>query len=171
MEFCKKCGSENSDDALFCAKCGQPLKDQISFAPKPKRKTIGCLTLIVLSIILGVILAKCNSGPAQYKASVPTTISNTAAIPTSQPKPTFEVIDIKGTTDSNGGTITGTVRNNSTKQYGYVQIEINLYDNTGAQVGSTLANVNNLEAGGTWKFEAVTFTKFTKYKVKDITGF
>ena len=36
----------------------------------------------------------------------------------------------------------------------YLQIEYNLYDADGAQIGTALANINNLKAGGTWKFEA-----------------
>jgi N-acetylmuramoyl-L-alanine amidase CwlA len=68
--------------------------------------------------------------------------------------------------------IAGTVKNNTNKQYSYVQVEINLYDDAGNQVGSTLANANNLEPGGTWKFKApIIEEKATKYKVKDVTGF
>lgn len=68
--------------------------------------------------------------------------------------------------------VVGKVKNNSDKQYTYVQVEINLYDSNDNQIGSTLANVNNLEPGGTWKFEAPIFEeKAIKYKIKGITGF
>lgn len=68
--------------------------------------------------------------------------------------------------------ITGTVKNNTKKQYTYVQVEINLYDDDDAQVGSTMANTNNLEPGGKWKFKAVVIEENVKsYKIKDITGF
>jgi hypothetical protein len=69
--------------------------------------------------------------------------------------------------------VVGTVKNNTSKQYSYVQVEINLYDESGAQIGSTLANTNNLEAGGTWKFKAVVLEdkNVKQYKVKNITGF
>lgn len=67
--------------------------------------------------------------------------------------------------------IVGSVKNNGAKTYSYVQVTINLYDNSGAQVGSTLANVNNLEPGGTWKFKAYWIEKdATNYKIKEITG-
>jgi len=56
-----------------------------------------------------------------------------------------------------GNHITGVARNTGGKSFGYVQIEFNVYDSTGAQIGSTLANVNNLQPGGTWKFEAYVF--------------
>ncbi len=68
--------------------------------------------------------------------------------------------------------VVGTVKNNTDKEYSYVQVEINLYDDSGAQVGSTLDNTNNLEPGGTWKFKAVIMEdNATKYRIKDISGF
>jgi len=68
--------------------------------------------------------------------------------------------------------VVGTIKNTGGKTYRYVQVTINLYDNSGTQVGSTLANVNNLEPGGTWKFKAYWTEKdATNYKIKEITGF
>lgn len=51
--------------------------------------------------------------------------------------------------------IEGIVTNPSAKHYRYAQVSFNLYDKHGNQVGSTLANVNNLEAYGTWKFHTL----------------
>ena len=66
----------------------------------------------------------------------------------------------------------GTVKNNTKKQYKYVQVEINLYDKDGNQVGSTMSNVNNLEPGATWKFKAPVFEeKAASFKIKEVTGF
>ncbi len=69
--------------------------------------------------------------------------------------------------------IAGTVRNSSsTKRYGYAQVSINLYDASQTQVGSTMANINNLEPGKSWDFEAMVMEeKATSFKVMDITGF
>lgn len=68
--------------------------------------------------------------------------------------------------------IAGTVTNRGSKTYGYVQVQFNLYDSNGAQVGSTMTNVNNLEPGKTWTFEAiVTEDKATSFKVMDVSGF
>ena len=54
----------------------------------------------------------------------------------------------------------------------YAQITFNLYDDSGAQVGTAMANINGLEPGGRWKFKATTFgTQFSKYKINDLTGF
>jgi hypothetical protein len=57
-------------------------------------------------------------------------------------------------TSAYGGHITGTVRNNSGRAYRYAQITFTLYDASGAQVGTALANIANLEVGGRWKFRA-----------------
>lgn len=68
--------------------------------------------------------------------------------------------------------IVGTIRNNSNQSYSYAQIQINLLDTDGNVVGSTMANVNNLEPGATWKFKAyVMETGDLSYEIKEISGF
>lgn len=68
--------------------------------------------------------------------------------------------------------ITGAVKNLSSREKGYVQVEINLLDNSGAIVGSTLANVNNMAGGQTWRFEAPALQdNAARFEVKAITGF
>jgi len=70
-----------------------------------------------------------------------------------------------------GDRITGIVRNNTGRDYSYVQVEFNIYDSTGAQIGSTMDNINNLEPHGTWRFSAYVFeSNGTKCRLKDITG-
>ena len=89
---------------------------------------------------------------------------------TNQPdeKAPYTIADLKGTDDY----ITGTLTNLTGDKKTYVQVEINLLDKSGAVVGSTLANVNNLEAGQKWKFKAVVFgEKYDHFKVKGVTGF
>jgi hypothetical protein len=68
--------------------------------------------------------------------------------------------------------IEGKIRNNTKHEYSYVQVTFNLYDDEGALVDSTLANVNNLEPGGIWKFKAIIMNEdATSFKLSDITGF
>jgi hypothetical protein len=67
--------------------------------------------------------------------------------------------------------IVGKVKNNTDEEFSYVQITFNLYDESGALVGSAMANVNNLEANGVWKFEAAALEKFKTAKFKEITKF
>ena len=79
---------------------------------------------------------------------------------------------VKGKRGEFDGEISGEVVNRRNRKLGYVQITFLLYDESGAQVGNALANINGLEAGGTWKFKASTFgTDFKSYKFNELTGF
>lgn len=82
----------------------------------------------------------------------------------------YNIQDVRGTTSYGIVTITGTLVAN--KDYDYLQIEIPTYDNNGNKVGSALANINDLEKGETWRFEAVDLSGGTKYKIEkaEVTG-
>ena len=70
--------------------------------------------------------------------------------------------------------ISGTLTNNTDNEVSYIQVEYNLYDADGAQVGTALANTNNLQPGGTWKFEAVGTAspdEVATFELIDVTGF
>lgn len=70
--------------------------------------------------------------------------------------------------------VTGTLTNNTEDEVGYIQVEYNLYDADGAQVGTALANTNNLKAGGSWKFEAIGTAspdEVASYELVDVTSF
>ena len=70
------------------------------------------------------------------------------------------------------GKIVGTLKNTTGRAYKYVQIEFGLYDGAGNTVGSTLANINNLDPDGTWRFEAPVFQAgATEAQVKNIASF
>ena len=94
--------------------------------------TVG-LTIIILVAIVGTF------GDNNSK------LMNTGTNPDSQEKFTLEEGHI-GSTDEYGirYKIEGTIKNNTDKQYSYVQVTFNLYDKDGAQIGSALANINNL---------------------------
>ena len=86
------------------------------------------------------------------------------------------VVDFNWKTDDYGNRfIAGTLINNTGKEYAYVEVEFNLYDDSGEQVGSTFANMNHLMPDGTWNFEAVVASdiadKAAKAKLKGVTGF
>lgn len=70
--------------------------------------------------------------------------------------------------------IEGTIKNNTNKNYSYVQVTFNTYDKDGAQLGTAIANINNLEANGVWKYKAMAMTssdEIASYKLVEITGF
>jgi hypothetical protein len=79
---------------------------------------------------------------------------------------------VEGKTNEFGGEITGTVVNRRGRKLRYAQIKFILYDSSGAQVGTALANINDLEAGARWNFKATSFgVKFTSYKFSELSGF
>ncbi|WP_197204086.1 FxLYD domain-containing protein [Crateriforma conspicua] len=79
---------------------------------------------------------------------------------------------VSGTTNEFGITVKGVVENRRNRKLSYAQITFNIYDSSGAQVGSAAANINGLEAGGRWKFEAHGLTeKGTSYKFSELSGF
>lgn len=83
----------------------------------------------------------------------------------------FLLVDSEGSYDGFAYYVNGTIKNNTDKQYSYVQVTFNLYDASGAQIGTAMSNINNLEGNGTWKFKAIGGTEnAASYKLAEITG-
>jgi hypothetical protein len=119
-----------------------------------------------------------NSTSNQLQVGKPTTTPNQSNKPKPTPKPVaekpnLELLDYKSVVGEFGNqTIKGRVRNNTDREYSYAQIEFNLYNKSNNQVGSALANINNLEPGGIWAFEAAMLQDdVATYKFKELTGF
>lgn len=107
------------------------------------------------------------AAPAQTSESTPAPDAGDTAA-----KPDLEVVDHKSVSDEYARYIVGTVRNNTDHSYSYAQVEINLYDKSGSQVGSTVANINNLAPHGLWKFKAAVLEdNAVRSEIKDVTGF
>lgn len=142
------------------------------------RKTLSILWIIltIISLILFATILITNRGKPSEASSLPphsvTMDPKTGEIKTTI-KPALEVSGVKAEVGEFGVLfIVGKVRNNSQKNFSYVQVEINLYDKEGTQVGSTMANVNNLAPGGTWRFMApITEKNVARYEVVQVTGF
>ena len=67
--------------------------------------------------------------------------------------------------------IIGVIQNNSGKDYDYLQITFTIYDAQGNVIDSAFANVNNVKAGGTWRFEAMFFEEeAASWELDEITG-
>lgn len=55
---------------------------------------------------------------------------------------------------------------------GYVQVEINIYDQNNNQIGSTMDNVNNLAPHTKWTFKAPVMEEgHYLWKVVNVSGF
>lgn len=120
------------------------------------------IILLVIAGISGVVFGDPNANPTSTS-----TTSNT----TTQTTERFTLVDSEGSFDGFAYYVTGTIKNNTNRQYSYVQVTFNLYDEDGAQIGTAMANVNNLEANGTWKFKALGITEeVASYKLMEITG-
>lgn len=86
-------------------------------------------------------------------------------------KEALELLDYTGESNDYSTTITGRIRNNSSKKYSYAQVTFNLYDAQSNRVGSALANISGLEAGETWKFKAVGLSSSKRFTLDTISGF
>ncbi len=165
MKKCKECGEEISSSAKKCPKCG---KDQRNFFMKHP-----VLYTIVILIIIGVVAS--SGGNTNNNTTQTNGGSSETTTSTKKEKFTLEDDHI-GSSDQYGMsyTIEGSIKNNTDKQYSYVQVTFNLYDSDGAQIGTALANINNLEANGLWKFKAIGSLgdgkSVASYKLMEITG-
>jgi len=152
MKTCKYCQSEISKKAKICPNCR---KKQNKF-PTWLRIVLGLLVVIIgLSALTGNNETNTNGSK----------------------KEKFTVIEgtEKGYADEMNMFyyIEGTVKNNTDKTYDYLQVTYNVYDKDDNNLGTCLANNNNIEANGTWKFKAVcsgTAEDITNYKLAEITG-
>lgn len=142
---CPECGKQVSKTVKICPGCGYKIKKS-----NPILMAIGIIFLIsILSSIFGgrSDTSTTNGGMKLLEANWCYSEYGTKSI-------------------------CGIILNNTASQKSYVHVTINLYDASGIQIGSTLANVNNVEPGSKWKFKApVLYENATSYKIKDITAF
>lgn len=114
---------------------------------------------IVVIIVLGVIFS-----PKEEKAKVvdkPTSETSQEEVKEEakpEEKVAYEITDLK--VDDSGFTpkATGILKNNTDTDKSYIQITFAVKDSDGNKLGSAMANINNLKAGDTWKFEAMSFS-------------
>jgi hypothetical protein len=132
-----------------------------------KNGLIGCGVLILIVVLVMTF------GPCAGNKVDTTNGDSKINISTSVPeKPALELVNQKSISDRYFWYISGEVKNNSSHQYSYAQITFSLYDNSGAQVGTAVDNINNLEPYGIWKFKAmVSDERAKKYRFSELTGF
>lgn len=148
---------------------------------KEGKKPVGKIILIVVVvlIVIGAVgsMGQSNSSSsdnAQASASQEQTTQEPAVEPEPEPEPYTIADEAMNTENPYMVTITGTLTNNTDSDKSYIQIEYVLYDADGAQVGTALANTNNLKAGGVWKFEAagtVAPDEVANWERVEVTGF
>ncbi len=122
------------------------------------------ITLLVFILFIVLAVESNKSGPSTTNSS-DVKISETEKI-------NLEMLDCKWTNKEYNSFITGRVQNKSEKTVRYAQISFNLFDDSGAQVGTAMANINNLAPSGIWKFEAIVMNdNVAKYKLAELNGF
>lgn len=155
MKKCKHCQSEIDDKAKICPKC---------------RKKQGLPTwLIVILVIFGlIVISSVFGGESESGENKPTGTTTTEEITLLEGH--------SGRVDSDYSyDITGSLKNNTDRDYSYVQVEFYTYDKDGNLLETCLGNNSGLEANGTWKFTASCFfgngnaDDVKSYKLKEIT--
>ena len=106
---------------------------------------------LVLGLIVFAILA---AGSVRGNTEVGKGNVNVAGSGATGEKKAYDVSEIKVENNGFSTYVSGTLTNNGEGK-GYVQITIPCYDKDGAKMGDAMANVNDIEANGKWKFKAM----------------
>jgi hypothetical protein len=109
------------------------------------------------AVVLGILLLG-GAVDTSKSAGAPARASRTAVSSYSEPK--ADKLTLDGDWKWERGeygtlAIVGTLRNTSNQALSYGQVTFNLYDASGAQVGTATDNISNVEPAGRWRFKAV----------------
>ena len=110
---------------------------------------LGCI-LFVISAVGSVSGDKKDNVSVSEKGNATQKTKETAK----ETKKEYEIENVNIEKDEFSTYVTGVLKNNGGKK-GYVQITVPCYDKDGAKLGDALANVNDIEANGKWKFKAM----------------
>lgn len=136
-------------------------------------RRVFAVTLALAAAVSPLVLAGCDSDDAGSSAGTDAPAAEQQE-PVEQQEPyTVSEEQLDGSNQF-ATYITGKLTNNTESEVSYIQVEYNLYDAEGAQVGTALANTNNLQPGGVWKFEAIGTAspdEVASFELIDVTGF
>jgi hypothetical protein len=156
----------------------QDLKAQMPHEPNRKmhdtRSTAGFLAIALVIVAAAWFSLKDSSDVSPIPTALPKPTAPAVAPGLPGTRPALSVIGYDWARNAHGSlALVGTVKNLSSKSYSYVKVEFDLYDKSGAQIGSTFSNLNNLEANGTWTFEALIHEEenVADAKLKAVTGY
>ena len=155
MKKCKHCQSEIDSKAKICPNC--------------RKKQVMPKWLIIVLVIVGIALVGGIAGGGSDSEDKPAgSTSNSEKI---------SLLDghIGKVESEYSYEITGTLQNNTDKDFSYVQVEFYAYDSDGNILDTCIANNSGMEANGKWKFTASCFffnadaSSVSSYKLKEIT--
>lgn len=143
-----------------------------------EKKKHGILKVVLVVIVIAVaagVVGSMGGGSAPSSGDAGDAAGAAAPQAETQPQESYTITDeAADTSNPYSYVITGTLTNNTDQDKSYIQVQYNLYDASGAQIGTALANTNNLKAGGTWKFEALGTSdpsQVASWERMDVTGF
>lgn len=142
LKKCKDCGAEISKSAETCPQCGR----------KQNKPIIKKMIILIIALLIIVAIA----GASQ-----------------SEKKENLVLVSSEMNYDGYSTTyIEGTIENKSDKEYSYAQVTFNLFDAEGNQLGTAVANINNLQPNASWKYKAIGLTtqKVERFELQEITG-
>ena len=137
------------------------------------KKLIRIFILFVTIVLIATSFAACSFFKNDGSSSQGNTSQNTQT----KEKITIDNSSIKFEVEELAGfyyvTISGTAKNTSGKNLSYAQIIFSIFDESDAQIGNALDNINNLSAGTTWKFSAMGMFEIApaRCRLSEITAF
>ena len=178
---CPNCDMLNNQDAQFCQNCGLSFKTGYketirSGPPSPKQTTNPTAVLFVLIFLFLLFVWPgwvwpIFSGMITPLADTSNNKTISDVIEQFNPK-TLTLLSWETKTVGSSTSVVGKIKNQGKNAVSYAQITFIVYDAAGNQIGTALDNINNLEAGATWAFDAVIFEdNVAKVKLGEITGF
>lgn len=154
---CKVCGAEIAKSAPTCPHCGA----------KRKKRGMGCFGSLFLVFLIFIVIGIASSDTSGGASDSDDIFYNESSGDLENVVSPQDVVGQFG-----NHSIEGSVKNISGSELAYAQITFALYDAEGAQIGSAVANINNLADGATWKYSAVPLTmdSFSTFELSDISG-
>lgn len=197
MKYCSNCGNLLNENSNFCCNCGNIVSTSINYTQSngSSGSVIICAIVGLLFPIIGAILyyvLKNSDIKASKTANTCSWIGFLLEIiiftltgcnynmyePVREEiqkkeNSKFTLSSDKGYADEYGFSyyIEGTVTNNTSTTYSYVQVTFNVYDENGSVIGSCWDNINNLEGNGSWKIKAICSGEAKDIKSYKLTGF
>ena len=142
---------------------------------KAKKKMPIWLIVIIVILVIGVIGALAG-GDEGNKTADDNSKEKKKTVETTEKKELTLEDGWEGSLDEYGAFyyINGYIKNDTGKDYDYVQIEFTSYDADGNTLGTCNDYQSGLENGGRWSFKASCIdspNKIAKVELKEITGY
>jgi len=109
--------------------------------------------------------------PTFYQYAKATQTAPPPPAPAGAIDPNLQLLDSQVVHEQFGDYLVCTVKNATAGQYAFVEIDFNLYDKDGAQIGHAGTSTVNLEPGGLWKIKIPFVSKqAATFKLKVLKG-